>query len=98
MAKEPKQVSFDEFASKVRTIFDNVAREGKAILIERKGQTYRLELERAEKPEALWTGYDPAAVRHGLRKSAGALVEADREALLREIQQAREQASHGRSS
>lgn len=98
MAKELKPLSFDEFASNVRAIFDNMARKGEPVLIEREGQIYRLEPEQTRQPEALWTGYDPEVVRDGLRKSAGALAGVDREALLRDVHRAREQAGHGRPS
>lgn len=98
MAKELKRMSFDEFGSNVGAIFDNVARKREPVLIEREGQIYRLEPEQTQQPEALWTSYDPEIVRHGLRKSAGALAGVDREALLRDIHQAREQVSRGRPS
>lgn len=98
MAKGLKQMSFDEFASNVRSIFDNMARKGEPVLIEREGQIYRLEPEQVKQPEALWAGYNPETVRRGLRRSAGALAGVDREALLRDIQHAREQVSHGRPS
>ncbi len=98
MAKELKRLSFDEFASNVRKIFDNMAGKGEPILIEREGHIYRLEPEQTQQPETLWTSYDPEIVRHGLRKSAGALAGVDREALLRDIHRAREQVSHGRPS
>jgi len=98
MAKELKRLSFDEFASNVRAIFDNMARKGESVLVEREGYIYRLEPEQMQQPEAIWTSYDPQAVRRGLRKSAGALAGVDREALLRDIHRAREQASHGHPS
>lgn len=98
MGKELKPLSFDEFASNVRAIFDNMARKGGPVLIEREGQIYRLEPEQTRQPEALWTSYDPEVVRHGLRKCAGALAGVDRETLLRDVHQAREQVSHGRPS
>ena len=98
MGKELKPLSFDEFASNVRAIFDKMARKGDSVLIEREGQIYRLEPERTREPETLWTGYDPEVVRNGLRISAGALAGVDREALLRDVHRAREQASHGRPS
>ena len=96
MAKEIKRVNFDEFAVNLPTIFDTMARRKEAVLIEREGQIYRLELEQAQLPENVWTNYDPEQVRRGLRESAGALAGVDREALLRDIHGAREQASHGR--
>ena len=98
MAKELKRVSFDEFTSNVLTIFDNMVRRGDPVLIEREGQIYRLELEDTQQAEALWIGYDPEIVRHGLRESAGALTGIERETLLRDIHQARKQLSHGRPS
>lgn len=98
MAKESKQISFDEFASNMRKVFDNMARKGEPVLIEREGQIYRLEPEQMKQPKTLWAGYNPETVRRGLKRSAGALAGVDREALLRDIQQAREQVSHGRPS
>ena len=98
MAKELKRLSFDEFASNVRIVFDNIARKGEPVLIEREGQIYRLEPEQTRQPEALWASYDPEVVRHALGKSAGALAGVDREVLLHDLHRAREQASHGRPS
>ena len=98
MAKELKRLGFDEFASNVRIIFDSIASKGEPVLIEREGRIYRLEPEPTRQPAALWTSYDPEAVRHALRKSAGALAGVDREELLCDILRAREQASHGRPS
>jgi hypothetical protein len=37
MAKESKHITFDEFASNVRAIFDNLVRKGEPVLIEREG-------------------------------------------------------------
>jgi len=53
MAKELKPLSFDEFASNVRAIFDNMARKGESVLIEREGHIYRLEPEQMQQPEAI---------------------------------------------
>jgi hypothetical protein len=96
MAKESKHITFDEFASNVRAIFENLARKGEPVLIEREGHTYRLE--EMNEPRDLWASYDPETTRRGLRKSAGALAGVDSETLLRDIRRAREQASHGRPS
>ena len=96
MAKEVKRVNFDEFAVNLPTIFDTMAQKKEPVLIEREGQIYRLELEQTQPPENIWTSYDPEIVRRGLMESAGALAGVDREALLRDIHGAREQASHGR--
>jgi len=96
VAKEVKRVNFDEFAINLPTIFDTMARRKEPVLIEREGQIYRLELEQAQLPENIWSSYDPEKVRRGLKKSAGALAGVDRETLLRDMHEAREQASHGR--
>jgi len=97
MAKELKHMTFDEFASNVRAIFDNLARKGEPVLIEREGQIYRLEPEEIHQPEDLWSSYDPEIAKRGLKESAGALIGVDTEALLRDIHRDREQGSHGRS-
>lgn len=96
MAKELKRLSFDEFASNVRAIFDNIARRNEPVLIEKEGHVYRLEPERKKQMEDIWTRYEPEVVRRGLRTSAGALAGVDREDLLADIHAARQQASHGR--
>jgi hypothetical protein len=44
----------------------------------------------------IWAGYDPGRVREGLRKSEGALVSVDRERLLADLAEQREQDSRGR--
>lgn len=92
MAKEGKRVNFDEFAVNLPVIFDTLARKKEPVLIDRAGQIYRLELEQAQPPENIWAGYNPERVRHGLMGSAGALAGVDRETLLRDIHDAREQA------
>lgn len=98
MAKEIKQVNFDEFAVNLDKIFDALAREKDPVLIEKGGRLYRLEAAQKQESGDIWVGYDPDAVRRGLMRSAGALAGVDGEALLRDIHQAREQASSGRSS
>lgn len=47
-------------------------------------------------PKEIFANYDPKRAREALRKSAGALVGVDRQALLKEIYAARKQASQGR--
>jgi hypothetical protein len=44
----------------------------------------------------IWADYDPEKAREGLRKSAGALQGVDHEALKKDIQDQRQQDSHGR--
>lgn len=61
------------------------------LLLEKDGELYRLSRE-----EDIWAGYDPYKARTALLKSAGALRGVDRERLLNDIHQAREQNSSGR--
>ena len=98
MAKEGRRLNFDEFAGNLPVIFDAVARKKEPVLIDRAGRLYRLELEQTVPPENIWTDYNPERVRQALMESAGALAGVDRDALLRDIRGAREQASHGRPS
>ena len=44
----------------------------------------------------IWAGYDPKKVKEALRKGAGALAGIDREGLVPDIHEEREQASQGR--
>ena len=47
-------------------------------------------------PQDMWAGYDPEKVKAALRESAGALTGVDREALLQDLHEARQQESRGR--
>ena len=79
---------------------------GEAVIeLERRGVRYRVT--RLETPAEghevvlanehdLWAGYDPARVRAGLRQSAGALRGVDRDQLVKDLAEQREQDSRGR--
>jgi hypothetical protein len=47
-------------------------------------------------PDNIWANYDPDAVRHALRQSAGALSGVDRDKLIADISEQREQDTEGR--
>ena len=47
-------------------------------------------------PDNIWADYDADAVRHALEQSAGTLRGVDRDRLLRDIYEEREQDSNGR--
>ena len=98
VAKEPKRIRIGS-ASDLHSLLEEAGREG-SVLLEYDGVTYRIialaEEEEDIAPEDLLKGYDPEKVKEPLRKSAGALVGVDREQLLRDIHEEREQDSHGR--
>lgn len=94
MGKEPKRIDFDDFKVNPGRVFDDMATQRRPVLIAVKGQVYRLELEPVV--DDIWKGYDPKLVRQRLRESAGAMAGVDSAKLLRDIHDARKQASHGR--
>lgn len=96
MAIQPREIAFDEFALHLRSVFDMLERERTAIVVERAGQRYRVELEGAKQALDVWAGYDVGRVRDALRASAGALVGVYREELLADIHAQRGQESPGR--
>jgi hypothetical protein len=92
---EPRHIQFDDFVRRVQSIFDLLAHEKQPVVVERAGQLFRLEREPG-KPDDIWAGYNPDHVREAVRKSAGALQGVNREELLRDLREQREQDSHGR--
>ena len=103
MAKElTTPIPFEDFARRVRSVFDDVARLGQAVLVERDGVLYRLEpqlqpapLQTAD-PANIWKNYDPEKVRAAMHRAAGALAGVNREELLRDLYEQREQDTPGR--
>lgn len=95
MMQEPMRMSFDEFARRLRAIFDTMAQRGEKVLVEKEGLLFRLEPEKAPKQD-IWADYDPGRVRQGLKSSAGALAGVDRDTLIKDIHGQRQQDSHGR--
>lgn len=96
MTRAPKRMSFDEFARHLRMVFEAMAQEREPILVEREGLLYRLEPQEDRPDQDIWADYDPDQVRQALQHSAGALADIDREALLRELHEQRQQGSWGR--
>ena len=100
MAKEMQHIPFDEFARRLPAIFDVVAQEQSGVVVEREGKLYRLEPQVAAvhqlPQDGIWAGYDPQRMRNALIKSAGALAGIDRDELLRDLYEQREQDSQGR--
>ena len=96
MMQEPMRISFDEFARRLRTVFETMAERGEKVLVEKEGLLFRLEPEKDPKHQDIWTNYDPSRVREGLKRSAGALAGVDRDALIKDIHLQRQQDSQGR--
>lgn len=93
---QPRTIDFDEFALHLRSVFDMLENEHTAIVVERAGRRYRVELEGDRQPHEVWAGYDVEQVRLALRASTGALKGINREELLADIHAQRGQESHGR--
>jgi hypothetical protein len=93
MAHEPPRIDFEDFASRLPQVFDQVRNRRQPVLVERDGETYRLE--RAE-PTDIWKDYDPGKVQAGARRVAGILAGVDRDQLFADLYAQREQDSEGR--
>ncbi len=96
MANEPRRIQFDDFLKQVPSIFDMLARQKEPVVVERKGQLFRVEAEAEPEAQTLWADYDAERVRTALRQSAGAFKEMDVEELKRDLREERAQDSHGR--
>jgi hypothetical protein len=88
MATEPQYISFDQFADNLKCVFDQVSEGNRPVVVERDGETFRLE---KQAPEDIWRDYDPDKVRRALKASAGALRGVDLEGFLHDIHEQREQ-------
>ena len=93
MALEPIRIDFDSFARDPKRVFEQVRQTHQAVLVERDGELYRVE--RANGTD-IFAGYDVGRVQEALKISAGALHGVDRDVLLRDIYEQREQSSTGR--
>lgn len=96
MGNEPRPIAFAEFARHLPAIFDALAQSQNPVFVERAGQLFRVEAEPRSRPGDIWAGYDPERVRQGLRRSAGAFAAIDRDQLLADLREQREQDSIGR--
>lgn len=95
-------IPFDDFRDQLGTIFDAIGRDRRPVIVERDGVLYRLEPQlqtpplQTSDPHDIWRNYDPKKVREAMRQAAGVLAGVDRDELLRDIHQQREQDSTGR--
>jgi hypothetical protein len=88
MAHQPQRIDFDDFAGNLRQFFEQVRDRDQAVLVERDGETYRLE---KEEPGDIWHGYDPKRVQKALKATAGSLKGVDVDELIRDLDAQREQ-------
>jgi hypothetical protein len=98
MIKELRRILFEEFVLNPAPLFETVAAEKEPLLVEKEGQVFRLELIEWSEPSTIWAHYDPQLVRAGLQRSAGALSGVDRDELISDIHQARQQDSYGETT
>lgn len=102
VTRELLPIPFEEFARRLPTIFDAIAKEHQAVVVERNGQLYRLApqpkqpAQRPDEPQDIWQGYDPERVKEALRLGAGVLAGIDRQELLEDVRAQRSQDSRGR--
>ncbi len=96
MDKEIKRLNFEEFTLHLGAIFEAIAEEQGAVLVEKNGRLYRLEAEPEQPHQDIWASYDPQQAKQALKQSAGALIGVDRDSLLKDIHDQRGQDSHGR--
>ena len=92
MARELRKIKVAP-GSEVASLLSEVA--DAPLLLEKNGELFRLDRMQTEQ-ENIWKNYDPQKVKEGLKKSAGAFQGVDRDALLRDIHEQRQQDSHGR--
>lgn len=52
--QQPRRITFDEFARRLRAVFDAVQREKKPVLVEREGQLFRVERESLREAADIW--------------------------------------------
>ncbi len=88
MAHQPQPMDFEDFAGNLDEVFERVRDRNQPVLVERDGETYRLE---KDVPDDIWKEYDPARVKKALKASAGALKGVDVETLLADLDGQREQ-------
>jgi len=88
MAQQPQRIDFDQFAGNLQEIIDQVSAENQPVVVERDGETFRLE---KQDPDDIWNNYDPEKVRAALKASIGMFAGTDTEAFLKEMHEQREQ-------
>lgn len=91
MTHEPQRINFDQFKTHLAQVFEELRDSAEPILVERNGETYRLE---KQEPTDIWQDYDPEKTEWALSASRGMFAGTDSEQFLREIHEQREQGAH----
>ncbi len=91
MTKETRTITFDDFAAHLPALFDLMAREDEAVLVEKGGRLYRVE-PTAEVADPSPPAHDPSDVRRMLARTAGGFKGIDRAAIMKDIHAGRAQA------
>lgn len=88
MAQQLQHIEFEDFADNLDRVFDQVRERNQPILVERNGQTYRLE---KETPQDIWKDYDPRRVQKAIAATSGMFKGMDIDALIADLEAQREQ-------
>ena len=91
MEHEPQRMNFEQFKMHLQQVFEQVRDGNQPVLVERNGETYRLE---KLEPEDVWKDYDPEEVQKALTASRGMFAGTNRESFLHEIHEQREQGAN----
>ncbi len=91
MTNEPQPIKFEQFQTHLTQVFERVRTDNQPVLVERNGETYRLEKHTPEDP---WKDYDPAKVQQALAASRGLFAGTDRKTFLTEMHEQREQGTN----
>jgi len=92
MAKEPRIVHVAP-GSELAHLLEEA--ENTSLILEKNGELYRVDRQ-VEETEDIFAHYDSKRAQEALKRSVGALAYVDREELLADLREQREQDSHGR--
>lgn len=87
MAHRPQRIEFENFAGNLEEVFEQVRRCNEPVLVERDGETFRLERDASGD---IWKDYDPERVQKAMAASVGVLKGVDIDSLLEELKAQRE--------
>lgn len=96
MVTNVRWIPFEEFAERLEAVFDEVDREQRPLLIQRRGRLYRIEPAAPEVGDDPWVKYDPKKAWAAMQAAIGALDGVDTAQLKADIKAARGQDSIGR--
>jgi len=95
MTKEIRRIDFEEFAAQLPALFEDMAREDDIVVVDKEGILFRIETT-TEAVKESGRKHDPERVRRMLARTAGGWKGIDRQALMKDIHEGRQQSSRGR--